>query len=592
MNYIVAHTMLGRCLKLSWLPAAIGVLASAACSDTSETVAPTVDAATTADAALDDSGVGCRQRASLLEGGAHAMWMDALGSPWDAYHPEPPTSDSAPEGPEYGRFCHLTCEFDAVDWAGYGGQVVSLAEPGLGVDRARFLWSLHEGHGGAEYAHDYRLAPVAEEVDWDSDTWFVRAPDPVLAQEDYVAANGGPLGTPTALGRGLVNMGNNAVLAFESGIIATSGPGNSGDKYPMARLADRLVPTAVAVTLNSELALVAAWDTEDCTGALVVIALKDRGVSWMMPSRGHFTGLKILGVVALEGMSAPTSIATSQDVAQYDWFSEAELDQDDTRQLWLDGTDGRALATKGYAIVASRDENLVGFVDLSPTLQWIHDNYLGDTATFQATLDAGPGAEQWPYALADDELPRWVGSVAVERPGPVVAGYDVGDRDFDAKDFGLRAYVATESELVAFDTTPLVMAGESPRIPDELARRALCNNATHIAYGRGHSRRDQMLVTCRGDRQILVLDGDGNTVHTLSDERLDDPVTAIMTGSRGASVITVGDHADGEVHNYLYGSISSWGDTLFGEKEEGSLTHLGSLSAAGPVVRLSAAEID
>lgn len=209
MKSIVAHTKLGRWLALSWLPAAIGFLASAACSDSGSSGAQAADAAANPDAP-DGGGAACGQRASLLEGGASAMWLAALGSPWEAYHPQPPTSDSAPEGPENGRFCHLTCEFDAVDWAGYGGQVVSLAEPGLGVDRPRFAWSLHEGHGGVAYAHDYRLAPAAEQVDWDSDTWFVQSPDPVLAHEDYVAANGGPLGTPTALGRGLANMSNNA----------------------------------------------------------------------------------------------------------------------------------------------------------------------------------------------------------------------------------------------------------------------------------------------------------------------------------------------------------------------------------------------
>jgi hypothetical protein len=231
-------------------------------------------------------------------------------------------------------------------------------------------------------------------------------------------------------------------------------------------------------------------------------------------------------------------------------------------------------------------------VDLSPTLQWIHDSYLGDTAAFEATLSTGPEPDQWPHELGAAELPVWLGSVSLERPGPLVAGYDVGDRNFDFADFGLRAYVATETELVGFDASPLVTAEEVARIPDALETTPLCNNPTHLAYGRGHDKRDQMLVTCRGDRQLLILDGAGHQVYALSDERLDDPVTAIMTSSRGANVISVGDFADGTVHNYLYGSISSWDDYLFGEVPSGTLTHVGSYVAVGPVVRLSAAEID
>jgi hypothetical protein len=121
---------------------------------------------------------------------------------------------------------------------------------------------------------------------------------------------------------------------------------------------------------------------------------------------------------------------------------------------------------------------------------------------------------------------------------------------------------------------------------------ALCHTPTHVATGRGAASRDLMVFTCRGDRSVVLVSPTGEILATLLDDRISDPVTASMSDTRGASVLSVGDFGGRRLLNYLNGPIDAWGEAIFGElPEDARFEFAGALDLAGSVVAVSAAEV-
>jgi hypothetical protein len=457
-----------------------------------------------------------------------------------------------------GRYCYWWCDDPAVDWAGFGGQALLLpASGGPSMSRLRFTWSKHTGHGGANFAHLYLLAPIAGQVPGDSDSWFTSPRDPALDAPAWRADD--PELRPIAIGRGRVTWSNNGVIAFRGGLVGAAGSGNNNDNFAFAKLDAGKVPSAVAVTNNSELALVTVWDTAACSAELAVFALTQRdGYVAALPSEGFFSSIKLLGYVPLP-IKRPTRVSASVDFSFWMGFtskdSVAELSTQAGRDKWAANIDdAHSAARSGYALVASRDEGKVVVVDLSQLLTYLRKMYMTTPELFAETQ-----ASTWPntFDVAPESMPTVGAVLDVDAPAAVATGFPVGDRSYSDADFAKKAYVAT----VAGPISVYDMSGASPAL---LRTIDGCKNPTSVAYGRGGATRDGLVFACRGDRTVLFVGKGGDDVRVLSDARLYDPVSVVLGDSRGASVVSVGDYTDRQVLSYLTGPIDSWGDELFG----------------------------
>ncbi len=554
----------------------------------SEVPAPTDSGGETLELVAPGGQLDCALHESLGRGTSQELWDYRLG-PTSAYFHEGglKVSDHLPMGPDNGEYCHLDCRAKPTDWAGKGGQTLYLTDGSPGMDRTRFVWSKHEGHGGSEYNHLYQLQPINAESAEDSDSWFTATPDPAFAQDLWLAT--GALTTPTAMARGRIQWSNNALVGWRHGLVGAVGSGNSSDDFPFVML-DGLVPMAIAITLNNELGFVAAWDPASCESQLVVIALKGRnGFPWLLPNHGFFEGAKVLGAIPLP-ISAPTAIQATVNHSQWAWTQKTDLSDATERQRWIDREEDHRVAQAGYVVVASRDEGKVVWVDIAPTLQWIEKSYFGTTDDFADTQgsDWPSSFEQFPEAT-----PQVVHSEDVEQPTVLVAGYQVGDRHFLGAEalFSKRTYVATlGGDLLAYDVEDLFSGGDSP--PVLAGTHELCKNPTDVWYGHGTARRDLMVFTCRGDRQVALVAPDGSIQQVLIDDRIGDPVSAMMQGTRSATVISVGDYSGNRVLNYQVGPLLPWGDEVFtNQPAKGESLFLGALEVDGPVVGVSAAEV-
>ncbi|MBN2670058.1 MAG: hypothetical protein JXX29_00210 [Deltaproteobacteria bacterium] len=548
---------------------------------------PTESRANSLEKVAIEGQVECTRYAALASDTPKAIWDYKLGPTAAYFHDNGVTLNHVLTGPENGEYCHRDCRSDAVDWSGKAGQTLYLTDGTPGMDRTRFVWSRHEGHGGAEFNHLYLLSPINQATDGDGDSWYTASPDPAFTREDWLTT--GNLTTPTAIARGTVLWSNHALVGFRNGLLGAVGTGNSGDSFPFLML-DGRVPMGIAITPNNELAFVATWNTATCRGELAVIALQSRdGYPYMLPNHGFFTRLTLLGYVALP-IAAPTAVAATLDVAQWNWIQAPDLTNPDERQSWMNREPDHRVAQAGYVLVTSRDEHQAVWIDITPTMQWIEAMYLGTDDNFQTTQQPG-----WPltFAQAPEAMPVVVHTEAVNQPTVVVAGYDVGDRAYLGADglFSRHSYIATiDGSLLAFDSSALMRgAGEAPKLSDTYS---LCNNPTHVTYGNGMPRRDEMLFTCRGDRALVVIGPDGTIQRTLADDRISDPIAAMNPGTRSANVITVADYANARLLNYQDGPLQPWGDDVFSNQPDaGSFVYLGLLQIDGSVVSISAAEV-
>jgi hypothetical protein len=463
-----------------------------------------------------------------------------------------------------------------VDWTGMGGQCLFVpnSPKEAGIDRMMFCWSYHEGHGPEKFWHCYRLKPARSAKE--GGEWWAESPDPLVKRPQF-AKPAAPR-FPVAVGRGHAEWSNHGIVAFSDGLIGASGSGNSGDKYPVTQLPAGLVPTAVAVTNNNEFALVTAWDLKECKGKLAVIALiPDRGYPDKvqipcpgLPSNGYYSGLKVLGCVDLP-FAAPSAVAASCDLTLWKWVLDKAADLDfsnaSNREKWNKATsDSQSYARAGFAVVASRAENKVAFVDLGPLFQYYRKMYFGSAENAAKIKPVGPGENQWPFSfdVAPEQKPRVVQTLDVAQPTTVATGFS----DSNAKGFESKAVIAMlDGQLAVYDVGSLM----NPKSKDGIklaGATQVGRNPTCIAYGRSAPQRDILTVVCRGEAEIQFVKLNGNApkvVRRLRDSRLVDPIWAEISDTRGASVLSVADYKGQKVVNYLTAPIDSWGAELFGK---------------------------
>jgi len=513
-----------------------------------------------------------------------------------------------------GNYNYGNQNSDVRDYTGKAGQILYVPEEAddPGVDRARFSWSSHGGHGGSEYWHRYALKPIGTNID-DGFSHFVKSPDPSIQQASWSAASEeAQLNRPIAVGRAHVSWSNTGIMIFQNGLIGASGYGNNEDKYPYTKLPAHKVPTAVAVTNNNEFALVTLWDTKALKGQVAVVALEARALehhSWRyagLPNVGTYTRLKILGYVDLPGIAAPTGISASSDVNRWDWMSknnvnQERLDTQSTRDKWHNSVDDdHKAASAGFAVVTSRSENKAAFIDLEPLFEYYRKMYFTTQENFNQTKKEGTAPNQWPFNfdVAPEAKPQVSEVIDVERPTAVATGFSRSGMHSKMNDpnFGSKAFITTmDGELLVYDVGGLATtaAADKPKLIDTIA---VGYNPTDIAYGRDQGTKDELAIVSRGDRKVNFVDpATGSVTRTLQDSRLQDPVAVISATTRGANVLSVADFAGGQVANYLKDPIGSWGDKLFGglgANGNAAFEFTDSLNLPGQPFMLSAAEVN
>jgi len=411
----------------------------------------------------------------------------------------------------------------------------------------------------------------------DKGNHYNRATDPAVTDEAVLAATGGtPLGAPIAVARARVGQGVDAVLVFGNGLVVLTGTGNDRVRHASARLPAGSVPTAVARTNHGEFAVVSMWNTRTLRGEVAVLAVKggpdttDRPMEkhWGLQHYGlHASGIKLLGVLPLPGIAAPTSIAAAHDVSigvpdRHHPSTREDLASQQVRDRWANDVDkSHRVARAGYAVVASRAEGKVAFVDLQPLLGYYRSMYLTDQASYDRTTRQGPAADQWPYtfAVAPQQIPTVAAVLDVPQPTAVAAGFSRGSAYHGwrgADTFGSRAYVASMNGTLRVYDIGGLSTPAAAGTPTLVRTVDVGRNPTAIEYGRSAYHLNDLVVTSRGDRTVTILDQDGATMTTVRDRRWSDPVAAFPSrnnsGAFGITLLTVADFGGHQVLNYSY----------------------------------------
>ncbi len=428
-----------------------------------------------------------------------------------------------------------------------------------------------------------------------------------LTSMSWEKAAGGPVHGPVAVGRGIAptygQTSQVGFVAFEDGFLGTIGTNTEQGSYLM-KLPEGMAPTGVALTNGSEFMLVTLWDTVAIKGVLAVYAIESdhTGLGDLddeynydfhqhLPgfvNTGDATSIKLLGTVELPDMIAPTDIAVASNY-QSAFFKKqganaqpGELDLTN-QSVWqtFTGTGENATqrSTAGFAVIASRSERKVAFVDLQPLFDAFNAAYFTSFAGFQATQNnLGPAPDQWPYtfAKAPKEAPVVVSTVKLDQiPTAVFAGRS-GDPD---PAVNIHALVATMDGALhiykvggLIDATPAKASGIA-----EIGTAMVGNNPTAIAIRKigttdashpdpisgdtGNLEGQDVFVVARGDRAVnfvSVKGTKGKVFATLQDENLVDPVAADDADHESflSYVLSVADMKGKKVVNYRYGPIT------------------------------------
>ena len=388
---------------------------------------------------------------------------------------------------------------------------------------------------------------------------------------------------PVAMGRcgGRPGWCVNAIVAYQNGLVGTARGSNTALNESTAQLDAGMVPTAVAVTNSGEFALVTVWDTVNVRGRVAVIALTglcngcnlaapNRETYWGewnaaypgLPNLGNFGYMKLLGYVELPDMKAPTEISATTGVSPWDGYNATSqardalnLSVEANRQTFVSGVNANTYAKAGVAVVASKSERKVVFIDLKPLFAYYKKMYFGSPADFARTSPVGPGG-QWPFtfAAAPEQVPAVIKTVTLANPPTAVKTGLWGTP---------RAWVATqEGKLRTFALGNYLSPtanGAAAQIV-ESASFDIGKNPTGLTYSRGlgDTPNERLIVVSRGERKVQWINvGSGAIERTLQDTTLVDPISADDNETTGASVkvITLADYGGRGVSNFRYSTL-------------------------------------
>ena len=465
-----------------------------------------------------------------------------------------------------------------------GGQYAFVPDAGVAAPFRIGLSNLKTADG---LVYDTGGLCMRMSASWTPD-WWVRNSTAAAATPEAAAlvasAPSTPL-PPVALARAKANVGQLAFAAFANGRIIPVRVGNSdfeNDFTAGVQLPPGLVPTALAVSAYNEFLFVTVWDTNALAGRLGVIALRPRQMAvgspsqtpnvryyWGLPGAWTVTGMKLLGFVDLP-FAAPTSLDVYSNVSQgnprgfgdNDAPDVGDLSRQVARDRWF-GTDWNTRfgpnywqqsAQFGYAVVASRAENRVAFVDLRPLFAFYRSQYLTTAQNFAQTTTAA-----WPFDFAQrpEQRPTVAASFEVAQPTAVRSGQDTntlfglsrsdsytegtpgGDAQSPRFTARRRAYVALmEGRVQMFDVSSLIRpavdacgCNNPPPVQPLAPIGSFVVGRNPVAFGLTGplaTAPDDLFVISRGDRSITYAFPDGAVQGVLRDQRLVDPVGATI----------------------------------------------------------------
>ena len=419
-------------------------------------------------------------------------------------------------------------------------------------------------------------------------------PEPAVTQAGYNAQAGGFLGGPVAQARAYGVWTNCSLMVFQSGVLAIAGSNTSQDRWQQFQFQfpPHKVPTAICLTSQNEFALVTIWDLKELKGQVAVLALESGYAagdglmalySWHesypgLCNVGGFRSAKLLGYLDLPGIRAPTAIAAWSNARWWGFHISTKegLATQAARDKWRAGLEGKGPleyqggCTAGYAVVASRCENRIAFIDLRPLFQEMARMYFTSAENFAKTRDQGQGAKQWPYAFeaAPESRPQVSPAMASRQPTAVAcspfgsagawsatraggaAGLDVAGM---AGTLGVYAVDALADDQPASQNVPIALLGTV-----QVGR-----NPCSIAYDRTQfsAHRNALWLVSRGDRKLqhLVFAGEAPEIDlTISDRRLLDPVEADVSDNHtnGGKILMVCDYAGRCLTGYRYEKVT------------------------------------
>jgi len=429
-----------------------------------------------------------------------------------------------------------------------------------------------------------------------------------LQSASWTALAGGPVHSPITVARGIApSFGQTSqvgFVAFNDGLIGTIGCNTEPGGY-VTSLPSGMVPTSMGMTNGNEFLLVTLWDTTTTTGKLAVYSIEadhaglgDFDDTYYdfhahlpgFPSTGNATTMKLLGMIDLPGMIAPTDIAVASNYQSAFFLNNganadpANLDLTN-ETVWQSftgtGDNTTQRSTAGFAVIASRSERKVAFVDLQPLFDFFNATYFTSFATFQMTQSNwGPAPGQWPFTFdaqpAATPPPVVVSTISLDQiPTALFAGR-TGEVD---PAMGINALVATmDGTLHVYSLGGLIDAtAASANAISEIGTVAVGNNPTNIAIRKagsasvsqpdpvsgkaGNIEGQQVFVVARGDRAInlvYVTGATGTVLESLQDSRLMDPVSVDDADHESflSYVLDVADLKGRQVVSYRYGPIT------------------------------------
>lgn len=469
----------------------------------------------------------------------------------------------------------------------------------------------------------------------------LNAPDAFTTRPSLEEASTVSLGHPIAVARQAMSWTNDAVLIHPSGAITTAGTATSGSRGALYTFAPNLVPTAAAWTTGNEFVLVTLWNTDTQKGELAFFSVRaptpNAHSFWYhgLMNAGGVRELKFLGTIELP-FATPTSLAVAtnayrlsphdsnqRSLSQCSFtketcFGPTDPVPDESKFLRIDdfapgGSYANLVATRGYAVVASRWEGKVAFVDLAPLLAYYSEMYFSSKESCEKTLsqfvyekehpeDIIPQspADVWPFPFSSEakQIPEVAAVFDVPHPRAVLAGFNKST-NYGDPDPTWKAYVASEGGTLRVYTPGSLFAsygevknGEGATgEPKEIGQTTICESPTAMLWNRyggpaelmaappvgkgvlppGNNDKirspdaynNSLYVVCRGERKIqsvAAFDAASAVYEEFQEKRLNDPVD--LTLSDRAAVWSVLDFAGKLMLTYRVGGvkIEDWKD--------------------------------
>lgn len=435
----------------------------------------------------------------------------------------------------------------------------------------------------------------------------------VMGYREQGIVSSDPIAIGRCTGTGFCNEG---LVAFQNGVIGTVGS-NTARNRTTVQLPANKVPTAIAMTNDSEFALVTVWDTQALKGQVAVIAMAglcdgcdpyngttdhiSNGIgyakwyNWWQEWMGVYPGLanmgdiafmKILGYVDLPGMAAPTEIAVTTGMDQY-----KTLYQNGSKAGQFVGMDNSPLTTAanwqkfvsgganyynyakgGVAVVISKSEQKATFIDLKPLFSYFNGMYFSSNVS--QTTNFGQAANQWPYTF----------DVQAAQKPTVIKTVSLGARPTAVKTtvterYASRAWIATQDGTLHIFSMDGFAPGDgwnmtanppASNIAEVGSVTGIGRNPTSLAASKGeptgasvNPTDQQVIVASRGDNKInwvrFASNGNsGSIVRTIQHNAIKDLIAVEDSDnfSNEGYVLSAIDYAGTAVHNYRYGQVT------------------------------------